>query len=202
LADDRTLDQKRADVLLDLLCGGATEQATAPRCRFVVDLETLIGLQDRVADIPGWGPVVSDVARQALTKDETGRLRVRVVDGDDAVDVTTRRPNAAQRRSVRHRHPTCVFPGCRLPARRADLDGSAIAEHAVSSGNCHLRAKRAGHVELGSPLPVPPSGEGRRRLVARLTPSMQFPPETATCERSEQATSPLGITYIVKRRGP
>ncbi|MEX1288494.1 MAG: DUF222 domain-containing protein [Acidimicrobiia bacterium] len=181
LADDRTLDQKRADVLLDLLCGGATGQATAPQVQVVVDLETLIGLRDRAADIPGWGPVLADVARKALTEDKTGRLKVNVVDGDDAVDVTVRRPTAAQRRAVRRRHPTCVFPGCRLPAHKTDLDhtrrhvdgGPTHTSNLAPLCRFHHRAKDEG----GWSYRIDPDG-------------------------TIHWTSPLGITYIVKRRGP
>jgi hypothetical protein len=35
---------------------------------------------------------------------------------------TRRRPTAAQRRTVGAKTMTCVFPGCRMPARDSDLD--------------------------------------------------------------------------------
>jgi hypothetical protein len=37
-------------------------------------------------------------------------------------DITRRRPATTQRRNVEARNPTCVFPGCRIPAIRSDLD--------------------------------------------------------------------------------
>lgn len=182
LPDDRTIDQKRADVLLDLLCGASIDGATpSPRLQVTVDLETLIGLADRAADIPGWGPVVADVARKALTEDKTGRLRVNVVDGDDTVDVTVRRPTAAQRRAVRHRHPTCVFPGCRMPAHKTDLDhtrrhvdgGPTHSSNLAPLCRFHHRAKDEG----GWSYRIDPNG-------------------------TIHWVSPLGITYTVERRGP
>lgn len=33
-----------------------------------------------------------------------------------------RRPTAKQLRKIRSLHPTCMFPGCRLPARNCDID--------------------------------------------------------------------------------
>jgi hypothetical protein len=120
--DDRTIDQKRADVFLDLLSGrcshlhrGATTQLDV-----TVDLETLLGLRDRAAHIPGWGPVITDIARQAL--DGQDHLKVTVADADASVAVTARAPSVVQRRIVRHRYPTCIFPGCRMPATRSDID--------------------------------------------------------------------------------
>ncbi len=177
--DGRTLDQRRVDVLLDLLTG-STAGATCTDLVVTVDLETLIGLTDRSAEIPGWGPVIADVARQALETGPDGRLRVRVDDADASVDVRTRRPSAAQRRRVRRRFPTCVFPGCRMPARRADLDH--VWRHAdggpTHTGNLaplcrfHHRAK----------------DEGRWRY--------------CVVGRTIVWTSPLGLTYVVEPQGP
>lgn len=122
LGDDRTIDQKRADVFLDLLSGRCSHlhQGATTQLDVTVDLETLLGLRDRAADIPGWGPVISDIARRVL--DEHDRLRVTVSDADAAVQVTARTPSAAQQRIVRRRYPTCVFPGCRMPATQSDID--------------------------------------------------------------------------------
>lgn len=150
--DERTIDQKRADVFLDLLSGrcshlhqGATTQLTV-----TVDLETLLGLRDKAADIPGWGPVVSEIARKALTEDDT--LKVTVADADAAVEVTARTPSVAQQRIIRHRHPTCVFPGCRMPATQSDIDhrirhtdgGQTRIEDLAPLCRYHHRAKDEG----------------------------------------------------------
>jgi hypothetical protein len=39
-----------------------------------------------------------------------------------AVGTTRRRPTAGQRRWIEARDRTCVFPGCRAPARNCDID--------------------------------------------------------------------------------
>lgn len=179
LDDGRTLDQRRADVLMDLLTGERSETATTDLTA-MVDLETLIGLNDRAATIPGWGPVIADIARQALEEDPAGRLRVRVSDPDSTVDVTIRRPTAAQRRHARRRFPTCVFPGCRMPALRSDLDhvtrytdgGPTHSRNLAPLCRHHHRAKD--------------HGRWRYRIEG----------DTAVW------TSPLGLTYRVTVRGP
>ena len=38
------------------------------------------------------------------------------------VGTTKRRPTASMRRTVEATYRTCIFPGCRMPARGCDLD--------------------------------------------------------------------------------
>ena len=179
LDDGRTLDQRRADVLLDLLTGGRSG-AAATELTVVVDLETLVGLNDRAAEIPGWGPVIADIARRALDEGPDGRLRVRVGDPDSSVDVTVRRPTAAQRRHARRRFPTCVFPGCRMPARQSDLDH--VTRH-VDRGPTHT----------GN---LAPLCRHHHRAKDEGGWSYRIDGRTATW------TSPLGLTYVVEAQGP
>lgn len=126
-ADDRTIDQVRADVFADLLEGrhhsGGRHRATVD---IRVNLTTLVGLDDKAGEIPGWGPVIADIARQAVERQPDGEWRVVVTDPDNGAvlwdGTTRRRPTAAQRRHVEARQTTCVFPGCRNPATRSDID--------------------------------------------------------------------------------
>ncbi|HEX2367884.1 MAG TPA: HNH endonuclease signature motif containing protein, partial [Acidimicrobiia bacterium] len=91
-----------------------------------VDLATLAELTDAPGDLGGYGPVIADVARQVAAHQEGSRWRVAVTDPDSGAvmwnGTTRRRPSAAQRRYVEARSPSCVFPGCRMPATRSDLD--------------------------------------------------------------------------------
>lgn len=179
LADNRTIDQERADVFLDLLTGRLSSDVS-PAIEVSVDLETLLGLADRAPEIPGWGHVVTDIARRAL-EERDGRMRVKVYDEDSVVDVTARAPSAAQRRSIRHRHPTCVFPGCRRPATRSDLDhgvrhvdgGPTHTSNLAPLCRFHHRAKD--------------EGSWSYRIDA---------------DRTVVWTSPLGRTYEVAARAP
>jgi hypothetical protein len=128
-ADDRrTLDQIRADILLDLLNGREPSQkhGAGAVVDIRVDLTTLAGLDDNPAEIPGWGPVIADVARQVVQEQDKAKWRITVTDGDAGrpihVGTTRRRPTASLRRKVEASALTCVFPGCRMPARDSDID--------------------------------------------------------------------------------
>jgi hypothetical protein len=132
--DDRTADQLKADVFIDLLLGrsvrtketgnGASSSGAAD-LEIRVDLTTLIGLDDTGAELAGYGPIIAEIARD-LARRDGGRWTYTVVDpvtgSPTASGPIRRRPNAEQRRSVRSRRPTCVFPGCRAPAVDCDLD--------------------------------------------------------------------------------
>jgi Domain of unknown function (DUF222) len=79
--DDRTLDQLRADVFLDLLDGTTpTAPAGVPIARrgvvdVVVSLDTAIGRGDEPGEIAGYGPLPADLIRELLT-DLRGRRDV------------------------------------------------------------------------------------------------------------------------------
>ena len=126
--ETRTMDQLRADVLLGLLEGRhvAGIGVGAGVIDLRVDLTTLAALNDQPADVPGWGPLLADVARRVVDEQGKAQWRVTVTDpktGDPLLTGTTRRrPTAAQRRHVAAYSPTCVFKTCRSPATRADVD--------------------------------------------------------------------------------
>ena len=137
--DGRTIDQRRADVFLDLLCGIPTT-GTAPARGTVditIDFGALAELADDPAQIPGFGPVIADIARQLAL--EYGRQwQVTLTHHGQPVwaGTTRRRPSTALARRIRSRWPRCVFPGCRMPARECDLDhtrpwakGGTTSEH-------------------------------------------------------------------------
>jgi len=120
--ETRTMDQLRADVFVDLLTGGDdTHSATL---HISVDLATLSDLTEYPGHLDGYGPIAADIARQVARGATTITWSV-----DDpataqpiATGTTRRRPDAAQTRHVRASHPTCVFPGCRMPAVSCDID--------------------------------------------------------------------------------
>jgi hypothetical protein len=126
--DHRTLDQIRADILLDLLNGRQPGQSRGDGAvvDIRVDLTTLTGLDDNPAEIPGWGPVIADVARQVVDEQDKAEWRITVTDPNTGrpvhVGATRKRPTTSQRRKVEAVALTCVFPGCRMPARDSDLD--------------------------------------------------------------------------------
>lgn len=123
--EPRSLDQLRADVGLDLLVGCLEhqERGRRPIVDLRVDLTTLLGLDEQPGEIPGWGPVIADVARQHAEQ-RHGEWRFHVVDDGKIVaeGTTRRRPSRPQRRRIETRYPHCVFPGCRAPSIHADID--------------------------------------------------------------------------------
>jgi hypothetical protein len=123
--DPRTLDQLRADVYLDLLAGRRHREAGGV-VELTVDLTTLARLSEAPGDLGGYGPVVADIARRVAEAQRRGEWRYTITDPDTGRPIhdgtTRRRPTASQRRRVEAHDRTCIFPGCRMPAARCDLD--------------------------------------------------------------------------------
>lgn len=163
--DERTADQRRADVLLDLLTNGGGQTAGRAQVDIVVELETLIGLSDAPAHLPGWGPVVAEIARKTVNEQTTSRWGFIVTDGGRPLETgpVRRRPTAGQKRNVVAVHATCVFPGCRMPSSESDLDhrephsagGPTVEENLAPLCRHHHRVKheagwilrKSGHAE-------------------------------------------------------
>jgi Domain of unknown function (DUF222) len=126
--DDRTLDQLRADIFLDLLAGHPLTKGGRGKgmVDIRVDLATLACLADDPGELGGYGPVIADIARQVARAQPESQWRYAVTNpGSGEIlgeGVIRRRPSASQRRQVEHRNPRCIFPGCRMPARQCDLD--------------------------------------------------------------------------------
>jgi hypothetical protein len=126
--ETRTMDQLRADVVLDLLDPIAHRPGSESRRGSVVmtvDLATLAGLADSSGDLGGFGPVIADIARRVAEASRTDEWRFVVTDEDRRplhTGITRRRPTAPDRRTIETMFPTCVFPGCRIPASQCDLD--------------------------------------------------------------------------------
>jgi len=161
-------------VFLDLLEGKPLESSqTGGLVDIHVDLETLAGLADVPGELAGYGPVIADIARQVAADQEKAEWRYTVTDPDGelvSVGTTRRRPTAAQKRWVQAQNPTCVFPGCRMPAVGCDLDhtrrhvdGGPTTEanlepacrhdHRVKDeGDWKLRRIRPGAYEWASPI--------------------------------------------------
>lgn len=125
--DPRSIDQIRADIYLDLLTG--RHQTGSQRDRGIVDIRvdmaTLTGADDGPAEIPGWGPVIADIARQVVHEQPDAEWRYTVSDQNGRIvsnGTTRRRPTTHQERRIEATSPTCVFPGCRMPTSQCDID--------------------------------------------------------------------------------
>jgi len=124
--ETRSMDQLRADIYLDLLTGTSHTTARRGVVDIRVDLTTLTALDDNPGELSGYGPVIADVARRVVDNADDAEWRVTIVDPVTGrpthTGTTSRRPTAAQRRRVEIRDATCIFPGCRIPAIRSDID--------------------------------------------------------------------------------
>lgn len=122
--DDRSHDNLRADIAVDLLLGAEGKHGKG-MVDIRVDLSTLAGLDERSAEIPGMGPVIADIARQVADRQHRTPWQCVVTDDDGrVVDIVTtrRRPTKAISRHVQAVQETCSFPGCRAPAADCDFD--------------------------------------------------------------------------------
>src|SRR5438477_4168245 len=82
--DERTLEQRRADILVDAVLGGLsgelpTRHGLQPTISVIVSLDTLAGVEDEPGWLDGYGPVTADTAR-ALAADQTGTWRRLLID--------------------------------------------------------------------------------------------------------------------------
>jgi hypothetical protein len=129
--DERTLDQRRADVLSDLAFTGIADPDLPRRHGRPVQLQvavvatTLLGLDDQPGELTGYGPITAEDAR-ILAGDATWRRILTDPESGAVLDVgtTTYRPPQHLAELVIARDKTCRAPGCRIPARRCELDHS------------------------------------------------------------------------------
>jgi hypothetical protein len=127
--DERTADQRRADVFADL--GAAmlnsaqvTWQGRRPAVQVSVALSTLLCADEQPGELAGYGPIAASLAREIAT-DPTGTWRRLVTDPLGRLvrcGTETYRPPAALRDHVIADHATCTFFGCRRLGCRGEQD--------------------------------------------------------------------------------
>ncbi len=136
--ESRTMDQLRADIYLDLLQGKQHKTTGNSVIQMTVDLDTLAALTEHPGDLAGFGPVISDIARQVVEEHPDAQWRWLITDtetGQHLCDgITRRRPSASQKRTIQARDRTCSFPGCRMPGIDCDIDH--IKEFADGGPTC------------------------------------------------------------------
>ncbi len=128
--DSRTVDQRRADALVDL-CSAALgdphltrAHGQRPSVQVTIAASTLMGLDQQPAELDGYGPITAAMGRR-IASDPTAQWRVLVTDDTGLVTQAgskTYRPPADMARTVIARDVHCVFPGCRKKAAHTDLD--------------------------------------------------------------------------------
>jgi len=134
--DSRTKDQRRVDALVEMVLSGQGGDAAAlgAMVHLVVNVESLIGLDDTPAQLEGYGAITPGQARALVTAPGSELRRLFVDNAGKLVSVDPRkyRPGAQLERHLRALNRTCSFKGCQMPARRCDLDHM----HAFEDGGC------------------------------------------------------------------
>lgn len=126
--DHRGIDEVRTDLFSDLLlasdpsaANGTGLEGIQARIQVTVAAETLLGTDDRPAELDGFGPLHPDVARD-LAGRNGGWSRL-FLDPSGMVTATAAyAPTAAMRRHLQARDQHCRFPGCRMPIHRCQVD--------------------------------------------------------------------------------
>ncbi len=145
--DSRTTDQVRADILGDLLLtaaptahdGGPTDLA-AIRASVQITVPVMSLIEKRITDpyetafLVGHSPVDPQTACM-LTAGAPGwdRILTHPISGQ-VLAVDRYRPSEQQRRHLTIRDQHCRFPGCRMPAKRCDVDHTL--DHAHGGVTC------------------------------------------------------------------
>jgi hypothetical protein len=120
--DARTLAQRRADVLLDLLLDRRPHPHVEVAVNVTVAASTLAGVDDQPAVLHGYGTISAGYARE-LAEQATWRRILTDAPGGSPLEVSRRRyPSPALARHIRARNLRCVFPACSVPAEACDLD--------------------------------------------------------------------------------
>jgi hypothetical protein len=137
--DGRTLAQKRADALFDLVTnrtGGINTQSGGGRSAAVVQvtvpLDVLIGVSEEPGELKGYGPITAGQARDVAFAQGTIWRRLITHPSTGMVvktDPTTYKPTTETIRHVEARDRHCAFPTCRMPAHRTDLDHVVEFDH-------------------------------------------------------------------------
>ncbi|MGW2287168.1 DUF222 domain-containing protein [Streptomyces phaeochromogenes] len=143
--DGRTLDQKRADALYDLVVEprtGALESGggVGAVVHVTVPLDVLMGVDDGPGELKGYGPVTAGQVREIAFAGGTVWRRLLVQPASGLLvktDPLAYKPTAETARHVVARDQYCAFPSCRMPASRCDLD--------------HVRAFDRARPERGGP---------------------------------------------------
>ncbi len=185
--DPRSIDQKRADILTDILLTGdptlAAEtgiEAIRAQVQVTIPVTALVGIDEQGAELAGFGAVDPALIRE-LAGLAAGWDRLFIDPATETVVRTDRyRPTDSMRRFLRARDQRCRFPGCRASALRCDVDHTTEYCNGGDTSVCNLAHLCRGHHSLKHPdVPDPYRWSVRQREPGVLV-----------------WTSPTGRTYV------
>ncbi|MGM7698023.1 DUF222 domain-containing protein [Microbacterium sp. A84] len=126
--DTRTMNQRRADFITDLLLTadptatiGTIMEALRPVVQVTVAANTLAGRDDKMAQLDGVGPIHPDLARD-LAGQASSFTRLFLDPAGMVTGVDTYVPSSRMKKYLRARDQHCRFPGCRAKTARCQID--------------------------------------------------------------------------------
>jgi Domain of unknown function (DUF222) len=144
--DPRTMDQKRADLLVDAVLSGLPVdglpvlQGRRPSINVVVSADTLLGLDDQPGHLTGYGSITAESARR-LAADRSGTWRRLLTDPDTGalLDISAGkyRPPQRLRDFVSARDDVCAFPTCNQPGYRCEYEHTVSFSQGGSTCRCN-----------------------------------------------------------------
>lgn len=156
--DPRTMNQARADVMMDLLLAASSETVTASgaeavqgRVQVTLPAAVLAGSSNAPAHVEGCGPVDPELAREIAAL-APGWDRLYIDECSGMVTATDRyRPTSGMRRFLKARDGRCRFPGCAAAAHRCDLDHNDEYSRGGTTSCGYLGHLRRRHHSLKHP---------------------------------------------------
>ena len=145
VARPRSRDELRADVFRDLLLGLESE-AVAGREQVRAHVQVVIPAHG-APELIGYGPIDALTA-SGLAASADAWERIRVDDVGGIVSVDRYRPSPQMKRLLTARDLHCRAPGCRVPARRCDIDHTIDAAHGGPTSTANLAHLCRGHHTL------------------------------------------------------
>jgi hypothetical protein len=151
---DRSMNQKRADAVRDLLLGTGDTHTTT-HVYVTVDAKTLLGLAEHSGELRGYGPLPADRVRELAYRLNAEWSGVLVDENRHATALSERKYRFRGRLAelIRLRDRTCGFPSCNRTAENTDIDHSIPFQRggptSQTNGHClcrrHHRAKQSRH---------------------------------------------------------
>lgn len=144
ISDDRTLDQRRADLFVQHLLGHVdnTKHSSRAVIGITVPVTSLAGLDDLPGEsFDGTFALPTQMVREMTQQPGTLWFRILTDPLGRILDTTEPRPfpSDALRTSIQARDGTCRFATCSRPAMESDLDHEIPRPHGPTNGD-NLRA--------------------------------------------------------------
>lgn len=150
-ADERTLDQRRFDALVEICREAHTRPGARPRRGLVpavhvyADAATWAGLRREPAELGGYGPIPAGIARDHFTSSTWRAVVIDAVTGlAQSVSDSTYAPTSRTRRQLHSRDRHCTFPTCSAAVWFCDADHNVphASGGCTDRDNCGLLCRR------------------------------------------------------------